>query len=146
MKHQELADRTKAFALRVIRVVASLPRTREASVLAKQLLEAGTSVGANYREARRARRKAEFAAKVGICLQEADETAYWLELLGESAVDDGRGHPPGLVLAGLAELLLDLPSLAAGGGLAGQRRRREDVLHRGRYPLARLARQFAGLP
>ena len=84
MRHQELADRTKALALRVIRVVAALPKTLVAGVIGKQLLEAGTSVGANYRETRRARSKAEFAAKVGICLQEADEAAYWLELLGES--------------------------------------------------------------
>ena len=86
MTDDELADRTKAFALRVIRLVASLPGTREADVMGRQLLKAGTSVGANYREARRARSRAEFAAKVGICAQEADESSYWLELLSESGI------------------------------------------------------------
>ena len=84
MDDAELAQRTKAFALRILRLVASLPKSREADILAKQLLRAGTSVGANYREARRGRSKADFAAKIGICLQEADESLYWLELLAES--------------------------------------------------------------
>ena len=86
MDDAQLAQRTKAFALRVIRVVASLPNTRETHVLGKQLLRAGTSVGANYREARRGRSKADFAAKIGVCVQEADESLYWLELLAESGM------------------------------------------------------------
>ena len=80
-KGEELRRRTKEFALRVIRLVSSLPNTREADVLGKQLLRAGTSVGANYREATRARSKAEFRSKIGIVEQEADETLYWLELI-----------------------------------------------------------------
>jgi four helix bundle protein len=64
----ELAQRTKAFALRVLKLVASLPSTREADVLGRQLLRSGTSVRANYREARRGRSKADFAAKIRICL------------------------------------------------------------------------------
>ena len=82
----DLRDRTKAFALRVIRMFVALPKTEEARVLGKQVLRSGTSVGANFREAHRARSKAEFIAKVGDCLKELDETAYWLELLSESAI------------------------------------------------------------
>lgn len=62
----------------------ALPRKADALVLGKQALRSGTSVGANYREARRARSKAEFIAKAGDCLKEADETTYWLELLAAS--------------------------------------------------------------
>jgi len=70
------------FARRVIRLYVALPRTAVvAQVLGKQVLRSGTSVGANYREARRGRSKAEFIAKIGDCLKEADETLYWLELL-----------------------------------------------------------------
>jgi four helix bundle protein len=86
MDDAELAERTKSFALRTLRLVASLPKTREADVLGKQLLKAGTSIGANYREARRGRSRADFAAKIGICLQEADESLYWLELVAESGL------------------------------------------------------------
>lgn len=78
--------RTKEFALRVIRVYSALPKSTEAQVLGKQVLRSGTSIGANYREASRSRSKPEFIAKVGDCLKELDETAYWLELLAESSV------------------------------------------------------------
>ena len=80
----QLLDRTKAFALRVIRLVESLPRGRAADIIGNQLLRAATSVGANYRAARRARSSAEFCAKLGIVEEEADESGYWLELLVES--------------------------------------------------------------
>jgi four helix bundle protein len=83
MQKDDLRDRTKNFALRVVRLFVSLPRSTEAQVLGKQLLRSGTSVGANYREASRARSKAEFIAKCGDCLREVDETAYWFELLVE---------------------------------------------------------------
>ena len=79
-----LRERTKAFALRIIRMYGSLPKRTDAQVLGKQVLRSGTSVGANYREAQRARSKAEFIAKIGDCLKELDETSYWLELLVES--------------------------------------------------------------
>jgi four helix bundle protein len=82
----DLRERTKAFALRIIRMFAALPKTDEARVLGKQVLRSGTSVGANFREAHRARSKAEFIAKVGDCLKELDETSYWLELLSESGI------------------------------------------------------------
>jgi four helix bundle protein len=86
MQKDDLRARTKDFALRVIRMFSALPKTTEARVLGKQVLRSGTSVGANYREASRARSKAEFIAKCGDCLREIDETAYWLELLVESQV------------------------------------------------------------
>lgn len=78
---RDLVGRTTEFALRVVRMFVALPKTEEARVLGKQALRSGTSVGANYREAQRARSKAEFVAKIGDCLKELDETAYWLELL-----------------------------------------------------------------
>lgn len=77
----DLLGRTKTFALRCIRLVDSLPRQRSADVIGKQLLRAATSVGANYRAARRGRSPAEFRAKLGIVEEEADECVYWLELL-----------------------------------------------------------------
>jgi len=80
----DLKIRTKAFALRIIKLYVSLPKTTLAQVLGKQVLRSGTSVGANYREANRARSKLEFISKMGDCLKELDETAYWLELLVES--------------------------------------------------------------
>ncbi len=82
----DLRDRTTAFALRVIKMFSALPKTEESRVLGKQVLRSGTSVGANYREAQRARSKAEFIAKIGDCLKELDESAYWLELLVESSI------------------------------------------------------------
>lgn len=85
-KPKDLQMRTKEFALRVIRVYSALPKSTEARVLGRQVLRSGTSVGANYREANRARSKAEFIAKIGDCLKELDETAYWLELLAESSI------------------------------------------------------------
>lgn len=90
----DLALRTKDFARRVIRLYAALPNNTVAQVLGKQLLRAGTSVGANYREARRGRSKAEFIAKVGDSLKEADETAYWLELLAEENIIPGTRLEP----------------------------------------------------
>lgn len=82
----DLRDRTKAFALRVIRLYSSLAKSTVAQVIGKQLLRSGTSVGANYREAYRARSTAEFVAKCGVSLQELDETSYWLELLVEAEI------------------------------------------------------------
>jgi len=91
-KPQDLKLRTKAFALRVIRMYSNLPKGDVvAQVLGKQVLRSGTSVGANYREASRGRSKAEFSSKVGDSLREIEETEYWLELLVESGcVGSGR--------------------------------------------------------
>jgi four helix bundle protein len=83
---KDLRDRTKRFALRIIRIPSILPKTMESRVIGKQLLRSSTSVGANYREAFRGRSRAEFIAKCGDCLRELEETAYWLELLLEANV------------------------------------------------------------
>lgn len=82
---KDLKPRTKAFALRVIRMFCRLSKNHVVSqVIGKQVLRSGTSVGANYREASRARSKAEFISKIGDALKEIDETEYWLELLVDS--------------------------------------------------------------
>lgn len=81
-----LQSRTKRFALRIIKLCRALPKSDEARILGKQLLRSGTSVGANYRAACRARSRAEFIARLGIVLEEADETAFWLDLLFESGI------------------------------------------------------------
>jgi len=86
MRQEDLSERTKRFALRVMELVALLPNTRQAQFLGHQLLKAGTSIGANYREAKRARSRADFISKIGICEQEAEETIYWLELLGDAGL------------------------------------------------------------
>ena len=83
---EQLRDRTKAFALGVIRLFRSLPFRTDTQVLGKQLLRCGTSVAANYRSVCRARSKAEFIAKIGVVVEEADEAVLWLELLGESGI------------------------------------------------------------
>ena len=85
-KQQDLGVRTKAFALQIIRLYSSLPKTTVAQVIGKQVLRSGTSVGAHYREARRAKSDADFINKIEGGLQELDETGYWLELLAESGV------------------------------------------------------------
>src|SRR5207237_9706046 len=76
-----LRERTKDFALSVVRMFSALPKTTEAQILGRQVLRSGTSIGANYREAYRGRSRAEFIAKCGDCLRDIQETAYWLELL-----------------------------------------------------------------
>ncbi len=86
MTPDELKKRTKQFGLRVIRLVESLPKTKTAATIGNQLLRCGTSVGANYRAACRGRSKADFIAKLGIVEEEADESAYWLEMLVEAKV------------------------------------------------------------
>ncbi len=92
---RDLKPRTKAFALRIVRMYGVLPKRAAAAVLGRQVLRSGTSVGANYREANRARSRAEFIAKMGDCLKELEETEYWLELLVESGIVTFKnGGPP----------------------------------------------------
>src|SRR5262245_22847062 len=83
---RELQDRTKRLALRVIRMIEQLPRTESARAIGRQVLRSSTSVAANYRAACRARSKAEFKAKLGIVVEEADETVFWLEILADSGI------------------------------------------------------------
>ncbi len=86
MKESELKRRTKEFALNIIKLVNKLPKTPAGFAIGNQLIRSGTSVGANYRSACRGRSKAEFIAKLGIVLEEADETAFWLELVTEGEI------------------------------------------------------------
>jgi len=86
MSKEELQQRTKQFALRVIRLVESLPKGRTAEVIGRQLLRSGTSVGANYRAACRAKSTADFISKMGTVEEEADESLYWMELLVEAGI------------------------------------------------------------
>jgi len=84
LPQQELRDRTKVFALRVMRLYRALPHAPDIQVVGKQLLRSGTSVAANHRAAARGRSRQEFAAKIGIVREEADESLFWLELLRDS--------------------------------------------------------------
>src|SRR5256885_9666823 len=103
-RSEELKKRTKQFAIRIIKLFRSLPRTEEARVIGKQMLRSGTSVAANYRAVCRARSKAEFIAKVGVVVEESDETVLWLELLVETQIiSDNR----------MAELLAEANELLA---------------------------------
>ncbi len=86
MTPAELRDRTKAFALRVVKLYRSLPRTTDAQVIGKQLLRCGTAVAANYRASCRARSRAEFAARIGVVVEEADETGFWMEMLVDAEI------------------------------------------------------------
>jgi len=81
MNETDLKQRTKVFALRVMKLVGALPETTAGRVIGKQLIRSATSVGANYRAACRGRSKAEFVAKLGIVIEESDECGYWMELI-----------------------------------------------------------------
>jgi four helix bundle protein len=104
MTPEELKARTQAFSLRIIRLVGTLPHNPTAGVIGRQLLRSGTSVGANYRSACRARSRADFSAKMAIVEEEADETLYWLKLLVKSGT---------IKADGVAELLREADELVA---------------------------------
>ena len=86
MNAEDLKTRTKQFALRIIRLAESLPKSSSGKVLSTQLIRAGTSVGSNYRSACRAKSRADFVAKMGIVEEECDESLYWMELLIEAGL------------------------------------------------------------
>ncbi|MGH9406148.1 MAG: four helix bundle protein [Terriglobia bacterium] len=86
---RDMKDRTRELAVRIVRLSAALPKTREADVIGRQVLRSGTGLGANYREGLRARSKPEYAAKLNIGLMEAEETLYWLELLESAGIASG---------------------------------------------------------
>lgn len=90
MASLQLQDRTKAYALRTINVVKALPRDGVAEVVGRQLLRAGTSVGTNYRSARRGKSRADFINKLKIAEEECDESLYWMELLVEARLVSAR--------------------------------------------------------
>ena len=100
---RDLRDRTKVFALDAIQLVEGLPRTRTGDVIGRQLLRSSTSVAANYRSACRARSRREFIAKMGIVLEEADESLFWLEVVEER--DMGRSEGVRLLRAEADELV-----------------------------------------
>ena len=83
MNSEDLKERTKRFALRILKLVAALPNTVQGRTIGGQLVRAGTAVGANYRATCRSRSKAEFVARIGVVEEEADESAYWMELIVE---------------------------------------------------------------
>ncbi len=117
MNPTEFKRRTKAYALRVIRVFKSLPAKGAAQVLGHQLLRAGTSVGANYRAACRAKSRADFVSKMGTVEEECDESLYWLELL----VDSGEivaSRVPDLVSEGEEILAMVVASISTARGRA----------------------------
>jgi four helix bundle protein len=93
-ERQDMRQRTRQFALRVIKLYAALPKTVEAQVLGKQILRSGTSVGAQYHEACRAKSNPDFISKIEGGLQELDETLYWLELLSEAKIINSKRLEP----------------------------------------------------
>ena len=100
MNEREMIKRTKTFALRIMKLVGALPRTIQGRAIAGQLMRSGTSVAANYRAACRSRSKAEFIAKLGTVEEEADETAFWLELIIEGSLLSPAQIQPLLIEAG----------------------------------------------
>src|SRR5262249_13221256 len=116
MKHQNLQDRTRKFALSVIKFTEQLQRDDTSRILGRQLLRSGTSVGANYRAVCRAKSKADFISKMGTVLEEADESAFWIELLVDAAKADTQLAQP--LLAEANELIAIAAALVSVIGLA----------------------------
>jgi four helix bundle protein len=100
MTERELLERTKQFALRIFKLFGALPQTIQGRAVAAQLIRSGTSVAANYRAACRACSKPEFVAKLGVVEEEADESAFWLELIIETELLSARKVEPLLAEAG----------------------------------------------
>lgn len=115
---QELKTRTKSFALRVLKLLDALPNTRQGRIIADQLGRSGTAVGANYRASCRARSRAEFIAKIGVVDEEADESAYWLELLIEGGILPARQIGP------LHAEAIELTAIMAASRITAARNRR----------------------
>jgi four helix bundle protein len=118
MKNNELKDRTKAFALRVLQLVDVLPVSRKGRIIADQIGRAGTAVAANYRAACRARSRAEFIAKIGVVEEEADESAFWLELLADGGV------LPAAKLQALHDEAVELTAIMASSRITASRNKR----------------------
>lgn len=100
MNEREMIARTKQFALRIMKLVGALPKSIQGRAIASQVMRSGTSVAANYRAACRSRSKAEFIAKLGTVEEEADETAFWLELIIEGSLLTAAQIQPLLIEAG----------------------------------------------
>lgn len=115
MNKNDLIVRTKRFALRVMNLVDALPNTVKGRVLADQIMRSGTSVAANYRAACRGRSKAEFIAKIGIVIEEADETVLWLELIAEGNVLPEKQIKPLLAEANEIVAIMNSSRITAAG-------------------------------
>jgi len=125
MNAEDLKKRTKAFALRILRLAAALPNTIEGRVIRGQLVRAGTSVGANYRAACRGRSRAEFVAKLGVVEEESDESAFWLELIIEGEFLTQRVVEPLLREANELVKIMARSRLSASRALRKQNRQLE---------------------
>lgn len=123
MNKDDLQRRTKEFALRVLKLVDALPRTPAGRAISNQLVRSATSVGANYRAACRARSRMEFAAKLGIALEEADESLYWLEMIRDA----------NLISENKISLLLkeadELTAIVAAGRKSATKHLKSDIKH-----------------
>lgn len=118
MKPDDLKGRSRAFGIRIIRLVETLPRTKTADVIGRQVLRSATSVGANYRAACRARSQAEFVARIGVVEEEADESAYWLEVLRDAGVTANKE------LSDLLKEANELTAIFTASGRTARRRSR----------------------
>jgi four helix bundle protein len=118
MNEQEMIARTKRFALRIMKLVGALPKTIQGRAIGGQLMRSGTSVAANYRAACRARSKAEFIAKLGTVEEEADESAFWLELIIEGELLPASQVQPLLTEAGELVAITAASKKTASGALA----------------------------
>jgi four helix bundle protein len=123
MKSAELQQRTKGFALRVLKLIEQLPNTIGGRVLANQVARSATSVGANYRAACRARSRAEFASKLGTAAEEADESLYWLEL-----IRDGN-FVPEKKLASLVSEADELTAISTAGRRTSSKNQTSRIKH-----------------
>jgi four helix bundle protein len=117
MDSDDLKKRTKQFALRVLKLVAALPNTLEGRTIGGQLVRAGTAVGANYRASCRSRSKLEFVARIGVVEEEADESAYWMELIIESQLLKQQQAEPLLTEAGELARIMASSRISAAGTL-----------------------------
>jgi four helix bundle protein len=124
MNEQELKDRTKRFALRVMKLVAALPNTVVGRTIGGQLVRCGTSVGANYRAACRSRSKAEFIARIGTVEEEADESAFWLELAVEGKLMRAK------LLADLHQEAEELTAIMAASRISASANRKSAIANR----------------
>src|SRR6266513_2582638 len=124
MNTQELKNRTKAFALRVMNLVEALPKSIKGRAIANQLIRSGTSVAANYRAACRARSKAEFISKIGTVEEEADESALWIELIIEDKL------LPGKKVRSLHAEASELVAIMAASRISASRNKRDALAQR----------------
>jgi four helix bundle protein len=125
MTQDDLKGRTKQFALRIIKLVRALPKSVDGRAIGSQLIRSGTSVAANYRAACRGRSRAEFAAKIGIVVEEADESLLWLELIVESGLQSLKRCDSLLVEAGELVAIMVATHKSVTGSVSGKNQKSE---------------------